>query len=54
MEETALVIGATIPQHQGETDGGTPVPLVYLFTYETDAIQSPGDYCFCSWKAADL
>lgn len=46
MEETALVIGATIPQHQGETDGGTPVPLVYLFTYETDAIQSPGDYAF--------
>lgn len=37
MEDSALVISAIVPQYQGDTTGGTTVPLIYIFTYETDA-----------------
>ena len=32
-EETALVLSALVPQRPGETDGGAPIPVAYLFTY---------------------
>lgn len=45
-EDSALVISATIPQYQEDTTGGTQIPLIYLFTYETDATQNLYDYAF--------
>lgn len=45
-EDSALVISAFIPQYRGQTDGGASLPLVYLFTYETNAIQNLNDYAF--------
>lgn len=44
--ESALVLSAYIPQKKGELDGGVDIPLVYVFIYETDAVQSPQDYAF--------
>ena len=46
MEDSALVISAIVSQYQGDTTGGTTVPLIYIFTYETDAVQNPNDYAF--------
>ena len=37
--ENALTLGAFLPQHQGETDGGAEIPLIYMFTYEVSAIE---------------
>lgn len=45
-EESALVLSAYIPHRQGEVDGGADIPLLYIFTYEADSIQSPQDYAF--------
>lgn len=44
--ESALVLSAYIPQHKGEIDGGVDIPLIYIFMYETNAIQNPQDYAF--------
>ncbi len=44
--DAALVISAYVPQHQGEIDGGTEIPLVYIFTYAVSEIKSPQDYAF--------
>lgn len=44
--EQALVLSAYIPQHKGDIDGGVEVPLIYVFTYEKNAIKSPQDYAF--------
>ena len=45
-DESALVLSAYIPQHQGEIDGGVDVPLVYVFTYNVNDIKTPQDYAF--------
>ena len=38
--ENALTLGALLPQYKGQTDGGAEdMPLIYLFTYETPAIE---------------
>lgn len=38
--ENALTLGALLPQYKGQTDGGAVnMPLIYLFTYETPAIE---------------
>lgn len=44
--ECALVLSTYIPQKKGEIDGGADIPLLYIFTYEADAIQNPQDYAF--------
>lgn len=44
--ECALVLSAYIPQKKGEIDGGADIPLLYIFTYEADAVQNPQDYAF--------
>ncbi len=44
--ESALVLSAYIPQKKGDIDGGVDIPLIYVFIYETDAIQTPQDYAF--------
>lgn len=42
--ERALVLSADIPLHKGDTDGGAPIPLIYIMTYDTNEIESPQDY----------
>ena len=44
--DEALVLGAIIPQHKGEVDGGASLPLIYIMTYKVDSIQSAADYAF--------
>lgn len=45
--ESALTLGALLPQYKGETGGGADViPLIYLFTYEVAAIQGEDKYAF--------
>lgn len=44
--ESALVLSAYIPQHKGDIDGGADIPLIYVFMYEKNDIQSPQDYAF--------
>lgn len=44
--ERALVLSADIPLHKGDTDGGAPIPLIYIMTYDTNEIESPQDYTF--------
>lgn len=44
--ESALVLSAYLPHHKGEIDGGADIPLLYIFTYEANAIESPQDYAF--------
>ena len=39
-----LVLNAHLPQYKGQSDGGAPVPLLYLMTYETADLKSPQDY----------
>ena len=43
--ESALVISAYVPFEKGN-DAQTDIPLLYIFSYEADAIQSPQDYAF--------
>ncbi len=44
--ESALVLSAYLPQRKGDIDGGVDVPLLYVFIYERNAIQSLQDYVF--------
>ena len=44
--ESALVISAYVPQHEGDNDGGVEIPLVYIFTYEISSIRSMQDCAF--------
>lgn len=41
----ALQLGGTIPLEQGETDG-VSIPLIYLFTYDAEAVKQEGAYAF--------
>lgn len=45
-EECAMVLSAYIPQRKGEIDGGVDIPLIYVFTYEKDKINTTQDYAF--------
>ena len=38
------MLSADIPLHKGDTDGGAPIPLIYIMTYDTKEIKSPQDY----------
>ena len=44
-EEKALVLSALVPQG-GESGGNVDIPLIYILTYETGAIESSRDYAF--------
>lgn len=44
--ECAMVLSAYIPQKKGDIDGGVDIPLIYVFIYEADAVQSLQDYAF--------
>ena len=41
-----LQLGGYIPTEPGENDGGVTIPLVYLATYETDAVKQEGAFAF--------
>lgn len=43
--EEALVLSALVAQRAGDTDGGAPIPVVYLFTYFREDIEN-ADYLF--------
>ena len=38
--EEALVLSALVAQRAGDTDGGAPIPVVYLFTYFREDIEN--------------
>ncbi len=44
--EHALTLKALVPTKHGEVDGGTHIPLIYLFTYEVSAIQAEDAHAF--------
>ena len=52
-EETALVLSALVPQRPGETDGGAPIPVTYLFTYFRTDIEN-ADYVFVHGQLVPL
>ena len=41
-----LQLGGYIPTEPGENDGGVTIPLVYLATYETEAVKQVGAFAF--------
>lgn len=41
-----LQLGGYIPTEPGENDGGVTIPLVYLATYETEAVKQEGAFAF--------
>lgn len=46
----ALQLSGAIPTQPGQTDGGVFLPLVYLFTYEAEAVKQDGAYAFISGR----
>lgn len=46
MEESAMVLSAYIPQEKGEVDGGADIPLIYVFTYGVNDMESLQDHAF--------
>ncbi len=44
VEESAMVLSAYIPHRKGETDGGADIPLIYIFMYDVNDIESSQDY----------
>lgn len=46
IEENAMVLSAYIPQQKGEIDGGADIPLIYVFMYNVNDIESLQDYAF--------
>ena len=44
--DQSLQIMATIPEYQGQTDGGQCIPVVYLFVYERDVLTAENPYAF--------
>lgn len=44
----ALVLGTFVPQNLEWSDGSVGIPLIYLFTYDADAVQQEGAYAFLS------
>ena len=45
-DDQALVLGAIVPQHKGDSDGGVSIPLLYFMMYDVSTIESPQDYAF--------
>lgn len=41
----SLQLGGTVPQEEGEADGAT-IPLIYLFTYDAEAVMQEAAYAF--------
>lgn len=41
----SLQLGGTVPQEEGEADGAT-IPLIYLFTYDAEAVRQENAYAF--------
>ena len=51
--EEALVLSALVAQRAGDTDGGAPIPVVYLFTYFREDIEN-ADYLFVHGQLVPL
>lgn len=45
-DEKAWVQTAVLPQHQGQTDGGVTLPLIFLFVYDAEAASDQDNYAF--------
>ena len=51
--EEALVLSALVAQRAGDTDGGAPIPVVYLFTYFREDIEN-ADHLFIHGRLVPL
>ena len=51
--EEALVLSALVAQREGDTDGGAPIPVVYLFTYFREDVEN-ADYLFVHGQLVPL
>ena len=51
--EEALVLSALVAQRAGDTDGGAPIPVVYLFTYFQEDVEN-ADYLFVHGQLVPL
>ena len=51
--EEALVLSALVAQRAGDTDGGAPIPVVYLFTYFRENVEN-ADYLFVHGQLVPL
>lgn len=51
--EEALVLSALVAQRAGDTDGGAPIPVVYLFTYFREDIEN-ADHLFVHGRLVPL
>ena len=51
--EEALVLSALVAQRAGDTDGGAPIPVVYLFTYFRGDVEN-ADYLFVHGQLVPL
>lgn len=51
--EEALVLSALVAQRAGDTDGGAPIPVVYLFTYFREDVEN-ADYLFVHGQLVPL
>lgn len=51
--EEALVLSALVAQRAGDTDGGAPIPVVYLFTYFREDVEN-ADHLFVHGRLVPL
>ena len=51
--EEALVLSALVPQRKGDTDGGAPIPVVYLFPYFREDVEN-ADFVFVHGQLVPL
>ena len=51
--EEALVLSALVAQREGDTDGGAPIPVVYLFTYFREDVEN-ADHLFVHGRLVPL
>ena len=51
--EEALVLSALVAQRADDTDGGAPIPVVYLFTYFREDVEN-ADYLFVHGQLVPL
>lgn len=51
--EEALVLSALVAQRAGDTDGGAPIPVVYLFTYFREDVEN-ADHLFVHGQLVPL
>ena len=51
--EETLVLSALVAQREGDTDGGAPIPVVYLFTYFREDVEN-ADHLFVHGQLVPL